>query len=1014
MTEHAAANAHKEDVLQEHLIEELVSTQGYLRRIGSEKSRGYEGEIHFDKALALDRELVVRFLKSTQAEAWEKLEQHYTGSAEDVLFKQLDKALKDRGLLDVLRQGIKIVPGIPFTLCYFRPASGLEPKRIAEYEANLLSAMDEVVNSQKHGNRLDVVLFLNGLPIATIEAKNLLTGTTFKHAERQYKQDRSPAGEPLLTFKRGALVHFAIDEDNVSMTTRLQNGKTRFLPFNRGRDGGAGNPDVYMDQGDEHRIAYLYSDGDWGEAIFSRAVLIDVIGRFMTLEVTGKNEVMIFPRFQQLDAVRKIMADAKVHRAGKNYLVQHSAGSGKSNTIGWLAHHAINLHDTDDNQVFHTAIIVTDRVVLDRQLQNTVSQFEQTQGIVKKIDGTSRQLKDAIARGARIIVTTIQKFSTDHLKTLSGQATRNYAVIIDEAHSSQSGKTAQAMTDALTREATSSDDIEDLIVEYQKARGPQSNISFFAFTATPRNVTLERFGVEGPDGLPHPFHLYSMRQAIEEGFILDVLQNYMTYKAYYQLEKTIEDDPELSGRRGQRKVARYANLHATAIGQKVEIIVEHYRRHVMGMLNGHAKAMIVTQSREHALRYYFGVKKYIREQGYTDLKALVAFSGEMGMGGETYTEADLNDFSETELPGRFDGFKPDGMPYPETYQILIVAEKYQTGFDQPKLCAMYVDRKLAGLQAVQTLSRLNRARAGKDQTFILDFQNTIEDIQTAFKPFYEATTVEAMSDPNQVYDLEGRLYRFGYLDKDEIERFAQTYFKGPLSGTDRARLEGLVRHAVGRFEADDDEGRQEEFRQLLKSFGRFYNFIAQVIRLEDTDLEKLASYGSWLARLLPNREVPPEIEITEDMLQLQAFKVVEKEKGNASLSPGDTEALKAISEFGAKPYTEDEKKELSEIVKAFNDRHGTEFSESDIIRFEQVNREILNEDMTEMLRNNPPDVVYSAFRDAFFQGAIRMFQRENEMRNIVLTDAEARDKATRHFFNRALREVRKDSGADIR
>lgn len=1006
MTEYAASNAHKEDVLQEHLIEQLVSTQGYLRRIGSEKSRGYEGEIHFDKALALDRELVVRFLKSTQAEAWERLEQHYTGSAEDVLFKQLDKALKDRGLLDVLRQGIKIVPGIPFTLCYFRPASGLEPKRIAEYEANILSVMDEVVYSQKHGNRLDVVLFLNGLPIATIEAKNLLTGTTFKHAERQYKQDRSPAGEPLLTFKRGALVHFAIDEDNVSMTTRLQNGKTRFLPFNRGRDGGAGNPDISMDQGDEHRIAYLYHSGDWGEAIFSRSVLIDVIGQFMTLEVTGKNEVMIFPRFQQLDAVRKVMTDAKVHRAGKNYLVQHSAGSGKSNTIGWLAHHAINLHDTDDNQVFHTAIIVTDRVVLDRQLQNTVSQFEQTQGIVKKIDGTSRQLKDAIAKGARIIVTTIQKFSTDHLKELSGQGKRNFAVIIDEAHSSQSGKSAQAMTDALTREATSSDDIEDLIAEYQKARGPQSNISFFAFTATPRNVTLERFGVQGPDGLPHPFHLYSMRQAIEEGFILDVLQNYMTYKAYYQLEKTIEDDPELSGRRGQRKVARYANLHATAIGQKVEIIVEHFRRHVMGMLNGQAKAMIVTQSREHALRYYFGVKKYIRDEGYTDMKALVAFSGELDLDGETYTEADLNDFSETELPGRFDGFKPDGTPYPETYQILIVAEKYQTGFDQPKLCAMYVDRKLAGLQAVQTLSRLNRTRAGKDQTFILDFQNTIEDIQTAFKPFYEATTVEAMSDPNQVYDLEGRLYRFGYLDKDEIERFAQTYFKGPLSGSDRARLEGLVRLAVGRFEADDDEGRQEEFRQLLKSYGRFYSFIAQVIRLEDTDLEKLASYGAWLARLLPNREVPPEIEITEDMLRLQAFKVEQKEAGSASLAAGETEALKAISEFGAKPYTEDEKKELSEIVKAFNERHGTEFSEADMIRFEQVNREIMDEDMTEMLRNNPPDVVYAAFRDAFFQGAIRMFQRDNEMRNIVLTDAEARDKATRYFFNRALREVR--------
>lgn len=993
----SAHNLHKEQVLQDHLIDCLASGEGYERR---------DPTTDYDRALAMDKALVLRFVRDTQAEEWDRLAAHYADSAEDVFFKQLEKALKDRGLLDVLRQGIKIVPGIKFALCYFRPASGLEPKRVAEYQANILSVMKEVEYSERHGGRLDVVLFLNGLPIVTMEAKNLLTGSTFRHAEKQYRQDRSPAGEPLLTFKRGALVHFALDEDNASMTTRLANGKTRFLPFNRGRDGGAGNPDIE----DEFRVAYLYRSGPWGDAIFSRAVLLDVIGQFMHLEANGKSEVMIFPRFQQLDAVRSLIAHARDHGSGHNYLIQHSAGSGKSNTIGWLAHHAIKLHDADDRPVFDTAVIVTDRIVLDRQLQGTVSQFEQTQGVVKKIDGTSRQLKESIAKGARIIVTTIQKFSTEHLKEISGQGKRSFAVIVDEAHSSQSGKSAQAMTDALTREASSSDDIEDLIAAYQKARGPQANISFFAFTATPRNVTLERFGVKGPDGLPHPFHLYSMRQAIEEGFILDVLQNYMTYKAYYELEKAIDDDPKLSGRRGQRKVARYANLHPTAIGQKVEIIVEHFRRHVVGMLDGQAKAMIVTGSREHALRYYFGVRDYIKTQGYGDVKALVAFSGELDHQGETYTESDLNGFSETELPGRFDGFKPDGSPYPEQYQILIVAEKYQTGFDQPKLCAMYVDRKLAGLQAVQTLSRLNRTRPGKDQTYILDFQNTIEDIQNAFRPYYEVTALEANSDPNLVYDLEGRLFKFGYLDRDEVERFAQTFYKGPLVGADRARLEGLVREAVARFEADEDEGKQEEFRQLVRSYLRFYSFIAQVMKLEDTGLEKLHSYAAWLSRLLPNRLVPPEIEITEEMLRLQAFKVEHKEDGSASLSPGDRAALKAISEFGAKPYTEDEQKELSEIVKAFNERHGTNFTEEDMIRFEQVNREIMDDDLTEMLRNNPPDVVYAAFRDAFFKGAIRMFQRDNEMRNIVLTDAESRDKATRHFFNRALREARGEAG----
>ncbi|QFP61759.1 type I restriction endonuclease subunit R [Brucella anthropi] len=988
----SAKTLHREKVLQDHLIAQLVASEGYELR---------DPKTDYDCALALDRVLALRFVRSTQQEEWIKLEGHYSASAEDTFFKQLEKALKDRGLLDVLRQGIKIVPGIKFSLCYFRPASALEPKRVAEYQANILSVMKEVEYSQKNGNRLDVVLFLNGLPVATMEAKNLLTGSNFRYAESQYRKDRSSAGEPLLTFKRGALVHFALDEDNVSMTTRLQNGRTRFLPFNRGRDGGAGNPDVE----EEFRVAYLYRSGDWGDAIFSRAVLLDIIGRFMHLDTGGAQEALLFPRFQQLDAVRKLMSHGRAFGPGQNYLIQHSAGSGKSNTIGWLAHHAINLHDAQDKAVFNTAIIVTDRIVLDRQLQSTVSQFEQVQGIVRKIDGTSRQLKEAIANGVRIIVTTIQKFSTEHLREISGQSGRTFAVIVDEAHSSQSGATAQAMTDALTREADSSDDIEDIIAAYQKARGPQTNISFFAFTATPRNVTMERFGTKGADGLPHPFHRYSMRQAIEEGFILDVLQNYMTYKAYYELEKTVEDDPKLSGRSGQRKVARYAHLHPTAIGQKVEIIVEHFRRHVAKLLHGQAKAMIVTSSRDHALRYYFGVRDYIAQQGYADLRALVAFSGELPFNDEKYTEADLNGFAETELPRRFDGFKPDGTAYPEQYQILIVAEKYQTGFDQPKLCAMYIDRKLANLQAVQTLSRLNRTRPGKEQTFILDFQNTIEDIQNAFRPYYEVTELEANSDPNLVYDLEGRLYKFGYLDKDEIERFAQTYFKGPLDGSDRARLEGLVRQAVHRFEVDDDEGRQEEFRQLLRSYIRFYSFISQIMTLEDTGLEKLSAYASWLVRLLPNREIPPEIEITDDMLRLQKFKVEQKEQGNASLSAGDRAPLNAISEFGAKPYTEDEQKELSEIVKAFNERYGTQFSEADMIRFEAVNTEILNTDLSEMLRNNPPDVVYTAFAQAFFQGAIRMFQRDNEMRNIVLSDADARDKATRHFFNRALRQV---------
>jgi type I restriction enzyme R subunit len=996
---HSKATVHREIVLEQRLVECLVANQGYLERTP---------EV-YDRPLAVDRELVLRFVRETQSDEWAKLETQYTTAATAEFFKQLEKALKTRSTLDVLRQGIKLIPGIKFSLCFFRPASALNADLVRLYEANTLSAIRQVCYSMKNENAIDVVLFVNGLPVVTAELKNLLTGSTFRHAEKQYRSDRSPAGEPLLTFKRGALVHFAMDEDNVSMSTRLQNGRTRFLPFNRGRDGGAGNPDIE----DEFRVAYLYADQPQAKAVFSREVLLDIIGRFLHLErqetpkADGTSEVretLIFPRFQQLDAVRKMMKHARGFGSGQNYLIQHSAGSGKSNTIGWAAHQAINLHDDGDRPIFDSAIIVTDRIVLDRQLQNTVSQFEQTKGVVRKIDGTSRQLKEALNSGARIIITTIQKFSTDHLKELSGQGSRKFAVIVDEAHGSQSGKSAQAMSDALTREEDEAGkDIEDLIADYQKARGPQPNISFFAFTATPRNVTLERFGIKGPDGLPHPFHLYSMRQAIEEGFILDVLQNYMTYKAYYQLEKAIEADPELHGRRGQRRVARFASLHPTAIGQKVEVIVEHFRRHVVTELNGQAKAMIVTGSREHALRYYFGVRDYIASRSYKDVKPLVAFSGELEVDGETYTEAAVNGFSETELPRKFDT---------DDYQVLIVAEKYQTGFDQPKLCAMYVDRKLAGLQAVQTLSRLNRTYPGKESTFILDFQNTIEDMQNAFRPYFEVTALEANSDPNQIYELEARLRTFGILDQSEIDRFAETFYKGALDTHDRARLEGLVRQAVARFEQEDDEGRQEEFRQLIKSYLRFYAFVAQVIHLTDTELEKLYSYASWLSRLLPNRQIPADIEITEDMLRLQAFRVEQKEQGSASLSPGDRAALKPISEFGAKPYTEDEERSLSEIIKAFNERHGTQFTRGDFIRFEQVNRTIVDEDMAQMLRNNPPDVVYAAFSEAFFKGAIDLFQRDNEMKNIVLTDAQVREQAIRHFFNRALREVR-ESGAVI-
>ena len=994
---HVAAKAHQEDVLEQHMVDELVAQQGYRLRI----------DAAYDRDLALDPKLAVEFVRGTQPDEWAKLQDHYGTSAEKEFLAQVAANLKRSGTLSVLRQGIKIVPGIKFVLCALKPASSVNPELTKRYQANILSVMRQVHYSRRSENAIDVVTFVNGIPVATFELKNELTGSTFRHAEKQYRKDRSPANEPLLTFKRGTLVHFAMDASNISMTTRLMNGKTRFLPFNRGRGGGAGNPDI----AGEHRTAFMWANQPEGLAVLSREVLLDVIGNFLHLETEevflpdgslDKRETLIFPRYQQLAAVRRMMADAREKGTGQNYLVQHSAGSGKSNTIAWTAHRAITLHDDEDRAVFDTAIIVTDRIVLDRQLQRTVSKLSQTAGVVKTIDGTSKQLKAALSSGARIIVTTIQKFSTDHLATISDQADRRFAVIIDEAHGSQSGKSAQAMTEALSRgDSDPTRSLEDVVAEFQEARGPQPNISYFAFTATPRNVTLERFGRKGEDGTPEPFHLYSMRQAIEEGFILDVLQNYMTYKAYYQLEKAIEDDPELDIKRSRRRIARFASLHPAAIDQKVEVIVEHFRRHVGHELDGQGKAMIVTQSREHALRYFQGVTRYIEEHGYENLRPLVAFSGSLTVDGETYTEAELNGFSETELPTRLDG---------DEYQVLIVAEKYQTGFDQPKLVAMYVDRKLAGLQAVQTLSRLNWIYPGKKRTYVLDFQNTIEDIQSAFEPFYGVTSIEANSDPNQIYTLERRLRDFGIVHAGEVERFAEIYYKSALDGHDRAKLEGIVRLAVMRFGTEDEE-EQEEFRQVVKSYLRFYSFLSQVMALGDTDLEKLYAYGSWLNRLLPDREIPGDIEITDDMVRLHAVRLDEKEKGSASLAPDAGAQLSPISEFGAKPYTEEEQRSLSEIVSSFNERHGTDFTDADFVRYEAVNQEIMDERLLEMLRNNPEDVVYKAFAEVFFRGSVRSFQRDNEMKSAMLTDPKVREQITRHFFRRARRLANEDRDA---
>ena len=982
---------HTEEAVELHLVDQLVTRQGWVERQYTD----------YVRKLALDPEMTEQFVRNTQPDAWKKLCDQYPGKERETLARQLDSRLKAVGTLEVLRQGITIVPGIKITLCAFKPASGLNPASLRAYEGNILTAMRQVRYSLRNENAIDVVLFVNGIPVVTLELKNTLTGSTYQTAEKQYRKDRAPNGEPLLTFKRGALVHFALDQDNVSMTTHLNNGKTRFLPFNRGRDGGAGNPDVE----DEFRIAYLYRDIGARKAVFSREVLLGILHRFVLVdEVEQPNgrvkRTTIWPRYQQLDAVQMLIQDAKENGAGQNYLFQHSAGSGKSNTIAWAAHHLATLHNDDDQPIFDTIIIVTDRVVLDRQLQKTVESFSSTAGYVEPIDGTSRQLREALQKGAKIIISTIHKFSTEQLSVLKNEENRRFAIIIDEAHSSQSGKHADSMARVLadgemTEEEQEIDATEAALLELQRLRGPQANLSYLAFTATPKNVTMERFGRVYDEG-PEPFHLYSMRQAVEEKFILDVLRNYQTYTSYAQLEKAIDEDPRLLERKSARKVARFIDFHPSAMIQKAEVIVEHFLRHALPEIDGQGKAMVVTASREHAIKTHQAITQYIEDQGYADVRALVAFSSEIEVDGQSYTEVGINGFAETELPRQFDG---------GTYNVLVVAEKYQTGFDQPKLVAMYIDRRLNGLQAVQTLARLNRIYPGKERTFILDFRNTVDEIQESFKPYYNVTKMEDVSDPNQVYNLQARLLTFGVLDADEIDRFVDRFINAARRVDERPVLEGVVRQAITRFTNNLDEEEQEEFRQILASFLRFYSFIAQVVHLGDTDLEKLHVYGSWLSRMLPTRQAPQGEDVTDDMLELDAYRLEKQgDPQDASLGADDSVSLNPIDRFGANPFTEEEAKTLSEIIEAFNSRHGTEFSEEDYIRFEAVNQDILDDDAwAEMLRNNDPRDVQPRFEAEFVRRTIQAFQRDGAMRNAFMQDQEARDMLMQLMFQRAVR-----------
>ncbi|MBI5416425.1 type I restriction endonuclease subunit R [Candidatus Poribacteria bacterium] len=955
---------------------------------------------NFNRELALDNSILLKFIQETQKEEWDMLSSIHGNEVEKKFLYRLNQELENRGMLDVLRNGITDY-GKKFKLAYFKPVSKLNPETQKLYDKNILTVTRQVHYSVKDESSIDMILSVNGLPVATIELKNQFTGQNANNARMQYKYDRDER-ELLFQFKKRALVHFAVDIDDVYMTTHIQGTKTRYLPFNKGNNKGAGNPP----NANGYKTAYLW------EEILIKDSWMDILARFLHLEVKEiiienkkiKKEMIIFPRYHQLDVVRNLINDVLINGAGKNYLIQHSAGSGKSNSIAWLTYRLAGLHNKDDKRIFDSVIVITDRLVLDKQLQETIYQFEHKSGVVEKIDKDSNQLANALSGGTNIIITTLQKFSfiLDKVEELPK---RNYAIIVDEAHSSQGGEAVKKMKAVLTvidtshiisepseeyggtppdpslkKEGGMDEDVEDEIRKSMLQRGPQKNLSFFAFTATPKARTLEAFGQKTADEKPYPFHLYSMRQAIEEKFILDVLENYTTYQTFFQLSKKIEGDPDVNKKKAAIAIARFLMLHPYNLAQKTEVIIEHFRQITMKKIGGKAKAMVVTASREHVVRYKHEFDHYLKEKGYKDIKVLVAFSGTVLLDSvpPEYSEVGINRFGEKELPKKF---------ATSDYQILLVAEKYQTGYDEPLLHTMYVDKRLDGVKAVQTLSRLNRICQGKEDTFVLDFVNNREDILAAFQPYYEQTHLTETADPNKLYDLKTKIDSFQVIYHNDINAFCAVFFKNKELHNKRehAELNAYIDAAIERFKAIDKEEYQEDFANTLGVFVRLYAFLSQIIPFVDVELEKFYAYSRLLLKKLPMQDRNERYRLNDEVA-LEYYRLQKIGDGRIQLQKETDAAIKPISEAGTRKDKE-EYERLSEIIKILNDRFGTDFTEADKLFFDQIEEElILDEKLGMQAKSNTIDNFKYGFNDVFITKLIERMDQNKDIFNKIMDD----------------------------
>lgn len=950
----------------------LTTTGGYIKDNGS----GYDNKIGI---ITPD---LFSFIKTTQPKEWKRVQDSQGSQAEIYFIDRLKKNIDENGLLYVLRNGIKL-NGVTIKLIFFKPESAINPDSIKLYIQNICKLVRQLHYSYLNNNSLDTVLFVNGFPIVTIELKNEFTGQTCQDAIRQYKYDRDP-NEVIFQFNKRSLVHFAVDLQEVYMTTKLNGTSTKFLPFNQGSNGagkvgGKGNPI------NENSFATAYL---W-ENVLNKDSFFDILNKYIQLEVkknkkTGEiKKTLIFPRYHQLDVVRKLIADAKANGAGHNYLIQHSAGSGKSNSIAWLAYRLATLHDSNDNTIFDSVVVITDRRVLDQQLQDNIYQFEHTLGFIEKIDKnkTSQDLLKAINAGKKIIITTLQKFPIIY-KDIESQ-NKHFAVIIDEAHSSQTGNSAKKLKAGLgdleeaiqienELEEKASEDEDRLLFELA-SQGKQKNLSFFAFTATPKAKTLQIFGTKTEEGKFIPFHIYSMQQAIEEGFILDVLQNYMTYSTFYKLVKKTNEDPEFDASKGIKELVRFETLHPTNISQKTAIIIEQFLNTTANKINGKAKAMVVTPSRLHAVKYVNAFKEYIKKISMEDkIKVLVAFSGEVFDPDtkETYTESGINKISESQLPEAFE----------EEYNVLIVAEKYQTGFDQPLLHTMFVDKKLSGIKAVQTLSRLNRICEGKTDTFVLDFVNKAEDIQSSFQDFYQGTVLTEGFDVNNVYDIYGRLEAYKLADINDIKGFAELYYS---NSEDMGKLSSYLYRAKEKYVVLEKNDKHE-FKSIMQAFLRNYNFVTQVTRMNDKELQSAYIYYKYLNQFLP-KDNAKSVDV-KDLVELEFYKLEKKFEGSITLTKEQAEIEPPTGNIGKKGETA--KSKLSEIINKINQKYQTKFTNMDKV-FEQIEGDYLNDDRMKAFAKNNEEKAFKKVYDIEFENkAIQRYEQNSELFKILFTDEE--------------------------